>query len=39
MYFLFLHIYPKRGVTQYNTNLKHLSSVISLGSDLVNCQE
>ena len=34
--FPFLHIYPKRGVTQYNTNLNHWSSMIS--RDLINCQ-
>ena len=35
MFFLFLHIFPKRGVTQYNTHLKHLSSMIPLGNDLM----
>ena len=39
MFFLFLHIYPKRGVTQYNTHLKHLSSMASLGDDLTNSHE
>ena len=32
-------IYPKRGVTQYKTHLKHLSSMILLGNDLINSHE
>ena len=38
MFSPFLHIYPKRGIAQYNTHLNHLSSMNLLGKDLTSCK-